>query len=130
MTQLQSDRSITAIVADLTGLPIRQLHDERRLVGIPGWRVVVRCFEVRDAASLAECWRDVAAAAELDRLAPALLFRAGPDDWRAIWPAALRLLEQERRVWTDYEWTVEAAVPVWAASTREIADSAAGDQRA
>ena len=123
------DRSITAILADLTGWPVRQLHDERRLVGVPGWRVVVRCFEVRDTASLAKCWRDAAAAGELDCLAPALLFRAGPDEWRAIWPAALQLIEQERSVWTDYEWTVEAAVPVWAAATREIADSAAEDQR-
>lgn len=114
------DRSITAIVADLTGWPVRQLHDDRRLIGVPGWCVVVRCFETRNAASLADCWRDVAAAAEPDLLVPVLLFRAGPDEWRALWPSALQLWESRPAFWTSYRWTVEAAIEVWAAVAAEL----------
>ncbi len=115
-----SEPSIAAIVGNLIAWPVRQLHDEQRLVGVPGWRIAVRRFDVRDRAALAETWRAVAEAAESGREAPALVFRVDGGEWRAIWPAALQLFEQRRRVWAQYEWTIEAALPVWAAVTRHI----------
>lgn len=111
---------LSALVFDLTGWHVRQLHDEARLVGVPGWRIGVCRLGAPDRAALMGCWNAVAAKAADELMSPVLLFRVDGDEWRAVWPSALQLFEQRPEFWTEYEWAVEASIGVWAEVAREM----------
>lgn len=129
-----AEREVAALIRDLTGWDVRRRcrqHDlDSDLLGVPGWAIECKRQKTATRGQIKAWWRQTVeqatqvAAVEEGRpgtvLIPLLVFRADRDEWRAVWPMAVHLLEQRADYWTDYSWTVEGSIDVWAAVAREI----------
>jgi hypothetical protein len=131
------EREIAALVRDLTGWDVRRRvrqHDgDSDLEGVPGWSVEVKRHRAAQRHQIAAWWAQTVqqaarapagppdvAAARMPRLLPVLFFRADRDQWRAVWPVSLGLVQQSAEQWRGYEWTVEGSVSAWAAVARDV----------
>jgi hypothetical protein len=131
------EREIAALVRDLTGWDVRRRvrqHDgDSDLKGVPGWSVEVKRHRAAQRHQIAAWWAQTVqqaaktpaglpdvASARLPRLLPVLFFRADRDQWRAVWPVAVGLVQQSAELWHGYEWTVEGSVAAWAAVARDV----------
>lgn len=117
------EREIAAIVRDLTGWDVRRRvrqHDgDSDLEGVPGWSVEVKRRAAAARADIAQWWTQAASQARVGEV-PVLFFRRDRDQWRAVWPLAVHLLQQDAEMWRSYAWTVEGSVEAWAAAARDL----------
>lgn len=119
------EREAAALIRDLTGWDVRRRvrqHDgDSDLEGVPGWSVEIKRHKAAPRGQIARWWAQTVAQA--GGLLPCLIFRADRDEWRAVWPVAVSLIEQRADHWHGYEWTVEGSVQAWAAVARELGAS-------
>lgn len=115
------EREIAGIIRDLTGWDVqrrvRNHANDSDLVGVPGWSVEVKRHKAAGRAEIAGWWRQTCAQA--GELLPVLFFRLDRDSWRAVWPVAVTLHQQQACQWAGYEWTAEGSVDAWAAVARD-----------
>jgi hypothetical protein len=118
------EREIAARVRELTGWDVRRRvrqHDgDSDLEGVPGWSVEVKRHAHAARGDIARWWAQAVAQAERTSSVPVLFFRQDRDQWRAVWPLAVHLVQQRAAMWRDYAWTVEGAVEAWATAAREV----------
>jgi len=119
------EREIAALLRDLTGWQVarrvRQHDGDSDLEGVPGWSVEVKRHARAARADVAAWWRQ--AVEQAGSALPVLFYRQDRDEWRAVWPLAVQMVEQRAAMWSDYSWTVEGAVAAWAAVARELQQS-------
>ena len=119
------EREVAGIIRDLTGWDVRRRvrqHDgDSDLVGAPGWSIEVKRRKSVLPADLINWWAQ--SVSQSGNSIPLVIYRADRRDWRAVWPVALRMIEQRAEYWRGYEWTVEGSLQAWAAVAREV-DSA------
>ncbi len=117
------EREIAALVAELTGYDVRRRvrqHDgDSDLEGLPGWSLEVKRYATAGRAQIRQWWTQAVEQAERSGAVPVLLYRLDRDDWRAVWPLSVSLVQQTADMWTNYDWTVEGSPAVWAAVVRE-----------
>ena len=118
------EREIAALVSVLTGWNVqrrvRQHDGDSDLEGVPGWGIEVKRHAKAPRASIRQWWQRAQAQAERTGLIPVLLYRADRDEWRAVWPLAVHLVQQEAAMWASYGWTGEGSIEAWAAVAREL----------
>ncbi len=129
------EREIAALVRDLTGWDVRRRvrqHDgDSDLDGVPGWSVEVKRHRAAQRHQIAAWWAQTVQQAtqvpagppevatnRIPCLLPVLFFRADRDQWRAVWPVSLGLVQQHAEQWHSYAWAVEGSLPPWAAVAR------------
>ena len=116
------ERGIAALIRDLTGWNaqrrVRQHGGDSDLLGVPGWAIEVKRHKAAPRGQIARWWRQTVEQAGQD--VPVLFYRADRDQWRAVWPVTVTLVQQRADYWRGYEWTCDTAVPAWAGVAREI----------
>lgn len=123
------EREVANMIRDLTGWDVRrrvrQHGGDSDLLGAPGWAVEVKRQKAAPRGLIGLWWRQTVEQAGWGGCLPVLFFRADRDSWRAVWPAAVRLVDQRADYWREYEWTVEGSVQCWAVVARELVSEAA-----
>lgn len=120
------EREIAALVRDLTGWDVRRRvrqHDgDSDLEGVPGWSVEVKRHASASRADIARWWQQ--AVAQAGAALPVLFYRADRAAWRAVWPLAVCLVQQQRDYWRGVEWTADTSIEAWAAVARDATPEA------
>ena len=127
------ERELARLVSDLTGWEVkrrvRQHEGDSDLDGVPGWSIEVKRHKVAPRADIRAWWVQAVAQAIAEKACPLLFYRADRGDWRAVWPVARLLIEQQAEMWTGYEWTADTSVDAWAAVARDGAMAPPRDER-
>jgi hypothetical protein len=117
------EREIAAIMSDLTGWTVRrkvrQLDGESDLEGVPGWCVEVKRHATATRGDIVGWWGQAINQAITERAIPVLFYRKDRDEWRAVWPMKVFLVEGAK---CDYDWTMESSIEAWALVAREMAN--------
>ncbi len=116
------EREVAALLRDLTGWQVarrvRQHDGDSDLDGVPGWSIEVKRHAHATRADIAAWWRQTAGQA--GSALPVLFYRRDRDEWRAVWPLVVQMVEQHAATWAAYEWTCEGSLAAWAAVAREV----------
>lgn len=116
------EREVANIIRDLTGWDIRRRvrqHDgDSDLEGVPNWSCEVKRHAAAQRGDIRRWWEQTVEQAGGKAL-PVLFYRRDRDEWRAVWPVAVGLVEQKAGMWSAYEWTAEGSVEAWCAVARE-----------
>ena len=129
MTAMQRNKGkggeleVAGIVRELTGWDVRrkvrQHSGDSDLEGVPGWCVEVKRHAQAGRGDLARWWTQTTEQAAKASMLPVLFYRLDRDQWRAVWPLAVTLVQQHADYWRGYEWTAETSIDAWAAAARD-----------
>ena len=118
------EREVAALIRDATGWDVRRRvrqHDsDSDLEGVSGWSSEVKRHRSATRGDIARWWAQAVNQAARGDAVPVLFFRLDRDAWRAVWPLAVALTQQQADEWRICEWTAEATVEAWAAVAREV----------
>ena len=119
------EREVAALIRDLPGWDVRRRvrqHDgDNDLLGVPGWAIEVKRHAKAQRGDIRAWWRQTVEQA--DGVLPVLIYRQDRDEWRAVWPMAIQMVQQRADYWTGYEWTAESSLAGWCALARELASA-------
>lgn len=119
-----AEREVAAIIRDISGFEVRRRvrqHDgDSDLVGVPGWSIEVKRHKVAKRHDVAAWWAQTVRQASGFAHIPVLLYRADYDVWRAVFPMAVRWVEQRAEYWESYDYTSESSIRGWLAAANEI----------
>lgn len=118
----QGERDLAALIREHTGWDaerrVRQHDGDSDILGVPGWSIEVKRQAKAPRGSISRWWAQAVEQAEGNL--PVLFFRADRDEWRAVWPLAIQLVEQQASYWREYKWTSESSIEAWACVAREL----------